>query len=82
MTLEGRVIYLERMVAHLQMMNATPSAENDDFIGHSKSLIQSRGDRCITVERAMRKAISIKHELQTLKEDFSEVAEYLARDNP
>jgi hypothetical protein len=82
MTLEERVIYLERTVAHLQMMNATPSAENDDFIGHSKSLIQSRGNCCIRVEQAMQRARSIKYELQTLKEDFSEVAEYLARDNP
>lgn len=80
MTLEERIAYLERQVSYLQTMHATLNAENEAFINRARSFVQARGDRCIQIEQATQRAELLRHELQTLKEDFPQVAEYLAKE--
>lgn len=80
MTLEEKIAQLERQVSYLQIMQVTPNDENEKFISRARSFVQARGSRCIDIEQAFEKAKLISHELQTLKEDFPQVAERLEKD--
>ena len=80
MTLEEKIAQLERQVFYLQIMQVTPNDENEKFVSRARSFVQARGDHQIRIEQAVERAKLISYELQTLKEDFPQVAEHLAKE--